>query len=177
MPSTPASSPAREARDVVREFGILRAVDGISFSLQPGEFLAVFGPNGAGKTSLLRLLAGEIRPTSGTVTIGGRALSGSDQDWRQQVGMLSHQSFLYDHLTAEENLSFYGRLFLLDDLSTFLPPCPTGMWAIRYKNGSNHQCKPVPRPAAPVWIEPRRDILAIPRQIRPLAGGRVPRRT
>jgi heme exporter protein A len=118
MPTPPASSPALEARDVVREFGILRAVDGISFSLRPGEFLAVFGPNGAGKTSLLRLLAGEIRPTSGTVTIGGRALSRSDQGWRQQIGMLSHQSFLYDHLTAEENLAFYGRLFQLTDLGT-----------------------------------------------------------
>ena len=116
MNSPDPSSPVLEARDLVREFGIFRAVDGISFNLRSGEFLAVFGPNGAGKTSLLRLLSGEILPTSGQVRVLGEALDRGDQSWRLNIGVLSHDSFLYDHLTAEENLRFYGKLFQLPAL-------------------------------------------------------------
>lgn len=105
-----------KADGLVREFGTFRAVDGISFELGSGTVMAVFGPNGAGKTSLLRTLAGELQPTEGSVEIHGARLDGGDQSWRARVGVLSHQSFLYDHLTAQENLLFYGRLFELSDL-------------------------------------------------------------
>ena len=116
MSSPDPSSPVLEARDLVREFGIFRAVDGISFNLRSGEFLAVFGPNGAGKTSLLRLLSGEILPTSGEVRVLGETFDRGDQSWRLNIGVLSHDSVLYDHLTAEENLRFYGKLFQLPAL-------------------------------------------------------------
>jgi heme exporter protein A len=92
------------------------AVDGIDLTLARGEFLTIFGPNGAGKSSLLRMLGGAMRPTRGTVAIGGTPLDFSDGEWRRRVGMLSHQGFLYPQLTAEENLKFYGRLFALDDV-------------------------------------------------------------
>jgi heme exporter protein A len=105
-----------KADGLVREFGTFRAVNGISFELRSGTVMAVFGPNGAGKTSLLRTLAGELQPTEGSVEIHGTRLNGGDQSWRARVGVLSHQSFLYDHLTAQENLLFYGRLFELRDL-------------------------------------------------------------
>jgi heme exporter protein A len=117
MGTSGPSGAVLDARDLVREFGVFRAVDGISFQLGSGEVLAVFGPNGAGKTSLLRLLSGELLPTEGSVRIDGDLLSRADQSWRLNLGVLSHDSFLYNHLTAEENLRFYGRLFGLADVS------------------------------------------------------------
>lgn len=104
-----------EAAGLVREFGALRAVDGISFSLRAGEHLTVFGPNGAGKTTLLQLLAGALRPTGGEVRSGGVPVRPGDLEWNARVGVLSHQGFLYGHLTAEENLGFHADLHLLPD--------------------------------------------------------------
>lgn len=113
--------PALEARDLVREFGPLRAVNGVSFSLSPGRILALFGPNGAGKTTLLRMLGGGLRPTSGQVWMRGAPLHAGDPDRHRHIGVLSHRSFLYTHLTAAENLRFYGALFGLDDLESRVP--------------------------------------------------------
>lgn len=106
---------ALEAAGLVREFGVLRAVDGISFSLLAGEHLTVFGPNGAGKTTLLQLLAGALRPTAGEVRSRGVPVRTGDLGWNARVGVLSHQGFLYGHLTAEENLRFHADLHLLPD--------------------------------------------------------------
>jgi heme exporter protein A len=106
---------ALEAVGLVREFGALRAVDGVSFSLLPGEHLTVFGPNGAGKTTLLQLLSGALRATAGEVRSGGIPVRTGDLEWNARVGVLSHQGFLYGHLTAEENLRFHADLHLLSD--------------------------------------------------------------
>ncbi len=110
-----------EAVGLVRTFAGLRAVDGVSFQLRPGELLTVFGPNGAGKTTLLRMLAGVMKPTSGYVRVAGEQVDGTGRDWRHRVGVVSHQSLLYSQLTTEENLRFYGRLFGLTDLETRIP--------------------------------------------------------
>jgi len=117
-PSTP---PALEASGLVRRYGPVTAVDDVSFSLGSGEFLTVFGPNGAGKTTLLRMLGGSLRPTVGEVRIGGRPVVRSTDDWRHKVGVLSHQSFLYGHLTCAENLRFYGQLYGLEGLQVLVP--------------------------------------------------------
>jgi heme exporter protein A len=111
-----ASLPVLEARRLTREYGPVVAVRDVDVSLEGGEFLVIFGPNGAGKSSLLGMLGGAMRPTSGQVLIRGRPISFSDGAWRRRVGILSHQGFLYARLTCEENLRFYGRLFGLDDL-------------------------------------------------------------
>lgn len=113
--------PLLEARELVRDFGALRAVDGVDLILEPGEVVALFGPNGAGKSTLLRMLGGGLLPTSGVVEMGGEPLRPSDHDRHRHIGVLSHRSFLYSHLTAEENLRFYGRLFDLDDLDVRVP--------------------------------------------------------
>jgi len=105
-----------EARGLVREYGPVTAVNELDLRLEPGDFLTIFGPNGAGKTSLLGMLGGAMRPTRGDVLLAGHRISFSDNDWRSQVGILSHRGFLYARLTAEENLRFYGKLFGLDDL-------------------------------------------------------------
>ncbi len=110
-----------EAVELVRTFGGLRAVDSVSFQLQPGELLTIFGPNGAGKTTLLRMLAGVMRPNSGHVRVAGAPADVASRDWRHRVGIVSHQSLLYGQLTSAENLLFYGRLFGLTDLKTRIP--------------------------------------------------------
>jgi heme exporter protein A len=107
--STPPA-PAVAARGVEKWYGPLPAVRGIDFTLAPGEFVTVFGPNGAGKTTLLRLLCGAVKPTRGTVTVGGDDVAGSDSA-RRRIGLLSHQTFLYPGLSAAENLDFYARLY------------------------------------------------------------------
>ena len=111
--STP---PLLEARGLVREYSGLAAVDGIDLALPAGAFLVVFGPNGAGKTSLLRMLAGGLRPTRGEVLLGGVPLQPGSPRGRERIGVLSHQTYLYGHLTARENLRFYGRLYGLAQL-------------------------------------------------------------
>lgn len=100
-----------EAHGIERSFGTTRAVRGVDLDVASGELLAVFGPNGAGKTTLLRMLGGLMRPTAGGVTVRGRSVRDSDPGVRRPLGLVSHQSFLYDDLTPLENLSFTARLY------------------------------------------------------------------
>ncbi len=120
-PPSVTSKSALEARGVVREYGPVIAVAGIDLSLERGDFLTVFGPNGAGKSSLLGLLAGALRPTRGEVFVNGARLDFGAVEWRPNIGVLSHQGFLYAQLTVAENLRFYGRLYGLDDLERRIP--------------------------------------------------------
>ncbi len=113
MPS--AESPVVEARGLTRRYGPVRALQGVDLTLSAGEVLLVLGPNGAGKSTLLRTLAGLLRPTAGSVTIAGRRLTGDDPDARRPIGLLSHQSLLYDELTLLENLVLAARLYDLPD--------------------------------------------------------------
>jgi heme exporter protein A len=107
--------PLLEARALVRSFGAVRAVDGISFSLEAGETLTILGPNGAGKSTLLGLLSGTLHPTSGGILFRGSPLDPSQTAWRAELGLLSHRTFIYGALTARENLTFWGRLHGLAD--------------------------------------------------------------
>jgi heme exporter protein A len=109
MPSS--DGPLLEVRNLGRSFGRVRVLRRIDLTLAPGEALAVAGPNGAGKTTLLRLLAGLMRPTTGEITVLGRRLERGAGEARRAIGLLSHQSFLYDDLTLLENLTFAARLY------------------------------------------------------------------
>ncbi len=110
MPSCDGE-PLLAARGLRRSFGRVRVLHDIDLTLVPGEALAVAGPNGAGKSTLLRLLAGLMRPTAGEVRVLGRALTGAAAEARRAIGLLSHQSLLYDDLTLAENLTFAARLY------------------------------------------------------------------
>jgi ABC-type multidrug transport system ATPase subunit len=113
MPS--AEGPLVEARGLSRRYGAVRALDGIDLVLNRGDVFLLLGPNGAGKSTLLRALAGLLRPTQGTIRIAGRELRRDDPDARRFVGLLSHQSLLYDELTLRENLELTATLYDLRD--------------------------------------------------------------
>ena len=97
---------------VCKQFGHITALEQIDLQLERGSFTLLAGSNGAGKTTLLRLMAGLSRPTQGRVRLNGA--DPCDGDARMTVGLVSHQSMLYDELTSRENLMFFARLYRLD---------------------------------------------------------------
>jgi len=101
-------------RGLGRRFGGRVAVNDVTLALEEGDCLALFGPNGAGKTTLLRMLAGLLRPTSGTGLVSGIELPGG-AELRAAVGYISHASMLYAALTARENIELTARLFGVRD--------------------------------------------------------------
>jgi heme exporter protein A len=103
-----------EVAGLSRNFGARRAVADVSFSLAPGECLALFGPNGAGKTTVLRVLAGLLKPSAGIATLSGISLPGGSAA-RSRIGLISHHTMLYDALSARENVSFAARLYGIRD--------------------------------------------------------------
>ncbi|HTO72991.1 MAG TPA: ABC transporter ATP-binding protein [Gemmatimonadales bacterium] len=90
-------------------------LNGLSLALAPQDCLLVLGPNGAGKSTLLRLLAGLIRPHAGWVSVAGRQVAADDPASRAPLGLVAHQTMLYDDLTLRENLNFAAQLYGLAD--------------------------------------------------------------
>lgn len=111
LPSDPGGAALLRAVGIHRAFGAARVLRGVDLTLAPGQAMAVAGPNGAGKTTLLRILAGLMRPTAGAVEVLGKPLSRGNTAARRAIGLLSHQSLLYDDLTVRENLMLAARLY------------------------------------------------------------------
>jgi heme exporter protein A len=105
------AEPVLEARSLSKRFGSLQALGDVSFGVGRGESLTVFGPNGAGKTTLIRILTSSLRANSGDVRIAGRDPRKHETETRALIGVISHQTFLYDDLGALENLLFFARLY------------------------------------------------------------------
>ena len=82
-----------------------------------GEFLVIFGANGVGKTTLLKVLWSQVRPDGGEVWVGGVERGRNPNAIRRMVGVVSHQSLLYEDMTCHENMLFYGRMFGLKKLN------------------------------------------------------------
>ncbi len=110
-------TPAIVATHVSKRIGPRLILRDIDLTVERGRFLTILGPNGAGKTTLLRILTGLLKPSSGRVLIDGRDLAEVPAEVRRQFGVISHHSYLYDALTARENLYFYGRLYDVPDLA------------------------------------------------------------
>jgi sodium transport system ATP-binding protein len=103
--------PVLEAQELVKHFGPVQAVAGVSFSVSPGEVVGLLGPNGAGKTTTLRMLAGILTPTAGRVLINGAALHDQPLTAKQHIGFLSGDTQLYQRLSPREVLRYFGRLY------------------------------------------------------------------
>jgi len=97
--------------DLKKYFNEVKAVDGVSFSINHGEIFGLLGPNGAGKTTILNLLCTLLKPTSGTATICNYDIRKDKDEVRRSIGIVFQDPSLDDQLTASENLDFHGRLY------------------------------------------------------------------
>jgi len=104
-----------EVQNLVKHFGPIRAVDGVSFVCRDGEVFGLLGPNGAGKTTTLRVLATMLQPMAGTARVDGHDVLREPTEVRQAVGVLPETVGLYGRLTAREQLRYFGRLYGLAD--------------------------------------------------------------
>lgn len=102
---------AIQAQNLERQFGGVRAVNDVTFQVQPGEVFGMLGPNGAGKTTLVRLLNGVIEPSAGTAHVLGFDAMTQGSELRRLTGVLTETPALYERLTARDNLSFFGTLY------------------------------------------------------------------
>ncbi len=105
-----ANTPAAQFRDLAKHYGDVRAVDGISLAVRPGEIYALLGLNGAGKTTAIRTLLGMIRPSAGSVELFGQTVSPQAATVWSRVGFLVETPASYPELTVAENLKVVARL-------------------------------------------------------------------
>jgi len=109
-------SPVLDVTDLSKRFGDFPAVDGISFSIKPGEILGLLGPNGAGKTTTIQMLLGLVTPTAGSIRMFGMDLATHRETILQQVNFSSTYISMPQSLTVEENLWVIARLYGLLDI-------------------------------------------------------------
>lgn len=111
----PADAPAIRARNLRKDFGRVRALDGVSLEVPRGRIYGLLGPNGAGKTTLIRLLTGATRPTAGETEVFGLPVPGRRREVRARLGYMPQVPALYGDLTVRENAAFFGKAHPLDD--------------------------------------------------------------
>jgi len=102
---------AIEVQNLTRKYNGLCAVDGISFSVEPGEIFGFLGPNGAGKTTTIRMLTGQLLPTSGTAKVAGFDIVTQRQQLKPRIGVVFDNQNIYERMSARENLVFFARLY------------------------------------------------------------------
>jgi ABC-2 type transport system ATP-binding protein len=102
-----------EVQDLTKRYGRFTAVNGISFSVEKGEIFGFLGPNGAGKSTTIRMLCGIIRSSSGSATVGGFSINSQPEKIKEIIGYMSQKFTLYQDLSVEENIEFYGGIHKL----------------------------------------------------------------
>jgi len=113
------SDPNRDAiiiQELTKSFDTVLAVDRLSLTIHTGEIFGLLGPNGAGKTTTIRMLSALIAPTSGEAWVAGYQVGKHNQEIRSNVGILTESPGMYDQLSAERNLSFYGEMYEVADI-------------------------------------------------------------
>jgi ABC-2 type transport system ATP-binding protein len=111
----PADGPyAIEVRGLTRRFGTFVAVNDLSFDVRRGEIFGFLGSNGAGKSTTIRMLCGLLRPTSGTAIVNGIDVARDPERVKQRIGYMSQRFSLYELLTVDQNIRFFGGVYGLD---------------------------------------------------------------
>ena len=106
MPTT-----AIEVQNLHKSFGAVKAVDGIDFTVQAGEIFSLLGPNGAGKTTTISMISCLLRPNEGDVLVLGHSVRKDPQAVKACLGMVPQEIALYEDLSAQENLTFWGKMY------------------------------------------------------------------
>jgi ABC-2 type transport system ATP-binding protein len=104
-------SPILEVQNLVKKFGDITAVDGVSFDIQEGEVFSLLGPNGAGKTTTISMLSCLLEPTSGDAVIAGHSVTRDALEVKGVIGVVPQEIALYEELSARENLTFWGQMY------------------------------------------------------------------
>ncbi len=102
---------AIEVTELTKKFGAFTAVDHVNFTVRRGEIFGFLGANGAGKSTTIRMLCGLLQPTSGTALVGGYDINTSTEMVKRNIGYMSQRFSLYDDLTVEQNIMFYGGIY------------------------------------------------------------------
>lgn len=100
-----------QVRNITKRFGDIAAVDNLSFTVGKGEIFGIVGPDGAGKSTLLRMMSGILIPGSGAVEINGLNIQNNLYSIKENLAYMPQRFGLYEDLTVEENIIFFGRLF------------------------------------------------------------------
>ena len=103
--------PAVRVEGLVRHFGDIRAVDGVSFNVERGEIFSLLGPNGAGKSTTISMLSCLLRPSGGDAFVMGHSILSDPQDVKASIGVVPQEIALYEDLSARENLVFWGKMY------------------------------------------------------------------
>ena len=107
----PADGLAVHARGLTRRFGSFTAVDALDLDVREGEIFGFLGANGAGKTTAIRMLCGLLPPTGGAATVAGVAVGAQARELKRRIGYMSQRFSLYDDLTVDENVEFFGGIY------------------------------------------------------------------
>jgi heme exporter protein A len=110
-----ATAPALSCTNVTKRFGRLTALRAVNLAVRSGECTVLFGRNGAGKSTLLHVVSALIRTYEGRVAVFGEDLRSGGERARRAIGLVSHDTYLYNDLTALDNLRFYARLYRVRD--------------------------------------------------------------
>jgi ABC-2 type transport system ATP-binding protein len=100
-----------------RTYGAFTAVDDLSFGVAPGEIVGLIGPNGAGKTTTLRILAGILKPSDGTVKVGGYDMREAPLEAKRRLAFMPDEPHLFEYLTVEEHLRLVARIYTVPDFT------------------------------------------------------------
>jgi ABC-2 type transport system ATP-binding protein len=114
MPATDVPN-AIEVRHLTRRFGQFVAVDDVTFEVRRGEIFGFLGSNGAGKSTTIRMLCGLLKPTSGTASVGGIDVTRDPEGVKRRIGYMSQRFSLYELLTVDQNIRFFGGIYGLTD--------------------------------------------------------------
>ena len=111
----PGGAPAITTAQLTKRFGSFVAVDSVSFQVAEGSIFGLLGANGAGKSTTIRMLCGLMAPTSGTASVAGIDISRNPEEVKRRIGYMSQRFSLYNDLTVEENITFFGGVYGLSD--------------------------------------------------------------